>query len=1340
MASANQSSPLLLLNNMSNLMSTKLDSTNYMIWKLQITAVLDAYSMLDHLDGSVPKPSQFLTTETGIQSVNPDFLIWNKKDKALLTLLYSTCSSFVLVMVVGKSSSQEVWNTLEERFTSTARSNVLNLKLELQSIKKAGNETVSSYLQRIKTVRDKLSAVGVHSDHEELTHVILKGLPKEFAPFASAIRTRDTILSLEKLTVLLQTEEQSMNEATESLSNSALAMFVSHNKPNFNGNQGFNRGRGRNSYSRGRRMNFAYQGKNPTTKLAAMASASNLHYTQNTETWLTDTGATDHITANANNLSPQAPYQGQEQVSVGNGQNLPIQNIDNNCSCYFDAKKFSIQDLPTGRILYKGLSNNGVYPIQSPLFIPAANKTACAAHSISSDKWHLWHSRLGHPSAKVLANVFPCFSPNSSSKDVKVHCHHCLAGKMHQLPFPTSNKTITSPFELVHADLWGPAPVVASNSFRFYLVFVDEFTKFTWVYLLKHKSNTFQVFTQFRSMIDTQFSLPIKILRTDCGGEFLSTPFTQFCLSKGILHHLSCPHTPQQNGVAERKHRHLVQCALALLSQSKLPMSYWSYAISTAAHLINKLPTPNLGNQSPWETLYHVSPDLTHLKTFGCECFPLLTPYTSHKLFPKTTPCVFIGYPLNTKGYYCLDPTTNRIYTSRHVLFNETVFPSLKHSNTNSAASTDSASVDSWLKFLLLQHTCSHNTVVISPSSHESSTIPSGQCPNLTLTVSAPDLAASYINPTEPNAVSVTDLTDLTASSTNPTEPNVLPLSTMPLPTGFTDNPAPTPTAHASPLPANTVPNTIPDNTTSTDIPIPTVVSHPMQTRSKSGIYKPKLTYAAIIDYAALQKQNTWSLVPLPSSKNVVGCKWVYKLKTHSDGTIARYKARLVAKGFHQQHGIDFNETFSPVIKPPTVRLVLSLAVSLNWPLRQLDVKNAFLHGTLNEEVYMTQPQGYIDPIHPHYVCKLQKSIYGLKQAPRAWFESFTTQLFHLGFIASNADSSLFIYTENKIIAYLLLYVDDIVLTSNTPTFLDTLIHKLSSVFDLKDLGSLHYFLGLQITRTPSRLYINQAKYAQDLLKKHNMLDCKPASSPSCPNTRLSLHDGDPLPDPHAYRSMVGALHYLTFTRPDISFVMHQVCQYMSTPTTIHLAAAKRILRYIRGSFNHGIEFTPGPLSLSGYTDIDWAGDPDDRRSTSGFLVYLGHNAITWSAKKQATVSRSSIESEYRALAIASAELCWVRSLLKDLGIYLSDPPILWCDNVSALAIASNPVFHARTKHIEVDFHFVRERVLRKDLVVKFVSTVDQLADIFTKSLSTHRFLELRRNLTVTVPKIEGGC
>jgi hypothetical protein len=413
--------------------------------------------------------------------------------------------------------------------------------------------------------------------------------------------------------------------------------------------------------------------------------------------------------------------------------------LDNNCSCYFDANKFLVQDLPTGRLLYKGLSRNGVYPIQSHLFKSTAfNKTACAAHYVSSDKWLLWHSRLGHPSAKVLASIFPSLSPNSLSKSVTEHCHHCLAGKMHKLPFPMSNKNVTSPFELVHADLWGPAPIIAKNAFKFYLVLVDEYTKFTWVYLLKHKSDTFQTFTQFRAMIETQFSLPIKVLRTDCGGEFISTPFNQFCASKGIIHQLSCPHTPQQNGVAEGKHRHLVQCALALLSQSKLPMSFWSYAVATTAHLINKLPTPNLAHKSPWETLYHTTPDLTQLRTFGCECFPLLTPYTAHKVYPKTTPCVFLGYPIHSKGYYCLDPVTHRMYISRHVLFNENVFPGLKHpTGSNSESLSTVQSVDTWLTTLQTLHTCSHNPQNNVNTAHESCLIPTGSLNQNTLSIPA---------------------------------------------------------------------------------------------------------------------------------------------------------------------------------------------------------------------------------------------------------------------------------------------------------------------------------------------------------------------------------------------------------------------------------------------------------------------------------------------------------------------------------------------------------------------------------------------------------------------------
>nr|XP_023891192.1 uncharacterized protein LOC112003238 [Quercus suber] len=338
-----------------------------------------------------------------------------------------------------------------------------------------------------------------------------------------------------------------------------------------------------------------------------------------------------------------------------------------------------------------------------------------------------------------------------------------------------------------------------------------------------------------------------------------------------------------------------------------------------------------------------------------------------------------------------------------------------------------------------------------------------------------------------------------------------------------------------------------------------------------------------------------------------------------------------------------------------------------------------------------------------------------------------------MGFQASLADSSLFILQLGKLVVYLLVYVDDIVITSNNPKFLDTLVAQLSQAFELKDLGPLHYFLGLQITRSSKGLLLTQTKYAQDLLLKLQMQSSKPARSPCAPHLRLVPNEGSLLSNPHEYRSLVGSLHYLTFTRSDLSFAVHQVCQFMSFPTDVHLTAAKRILRYINGTLNFGILLQPGPISLSAFSDSDWAGDPFDRRSITGFIAYLGYNPITWSAKKQDTVSRSSTESEYRALASTAVEVCWLRQVFKDLGIFLHNAPNLWCDNVSALAIASNPVFHARTKHLEVDYHFVRERVLRRDLQVKYIATGDKLADIFTKSLSTSQFAYLRSKIMVSV-------
>ena len=386
---------------------------------------------------------------------------------------------------------------------------------------------------------------------------------------------------------------------------------------------------------------------------------------------------------------------------------------------------------------------------------------------------------------------------------------------------------------------------------------------------------------------------------------------------------------------------------------------------------------------------------------------------------------------------------------------------------------------------------------------------------------------------------------------------------------------------------------------------------------------------------------------------------------------------------------MDYDETFSPVVKPATVRLVLSIAAQQSWSLRQLDVSNAFLHGVLKETVYMEQPPGYVDSKLPTHVCKLQKALYGLKQAPRAWFERFTSNLHTIGFTPSLADPSLFMYRKEDTVLFLLLYVDDIIVTGNSSTAIQALLHQLSTEFDIKDLGPLKFFLGLKIDYNASGFFVHQQKYASDLLAKFNMATCKPCSTPFVSLSRLRKDDGLPLSDPTPFRSMVGGLQYLTFTRPDLSFAVNHICQFMHQPTDQHLVAAKRILRYVQGSLNHGLTFRPGPLQLTAFTDSDWAGDPMDRRSTTGLIVFLGHNPIMWQSKKQPTVSRSSTEAEYRALANCTADLAWVRMVLKDLGIFLRCPPTIWCDNLSALALASNPVFHARTKHVEVDYHFI---------------------------------------------------
>lgn len=369
--------------------------------------------------------------------------------------------------------------------------------------------------------------------------------------------------------------------------------------------------------------------------------------------------------------------------------------------------------------------------------------------------------------------------------------------------------------------------------------------------------------------------------------------------------------------------------------------------------------------------------------------------------------------------------------------------------------------------------------------------------------------------------------------------------------------------------------------------------------------------------------------------------------------------------------------------------------------------------------------------MHPTFVCKLHKSLYGLKQAPRAWFECLSTTLLTLGFEGSKADSSLFHFHKNNITILILIYVDDVIVTGNNSEAVQAIISTLSTKFSLKDLGSLKYFLGIEINRFQNGLFLSQAKYTRDLLHKARMIACSSIRTPMATKITPSVDDHD-LVNATTYRGLVGSLQYLTFTRPDITHAVNRVCQHFQNPTKAYLHAVKRILRYLKGTIDYGIRFlSQSSLTLYGFSDSDWAGYSLTRRSTTGYCIYLGSNCISWSSNKQNNVARSSAEAEYRSMASTTAELTWITFLPKDIGISLQRPPLLLCDNMSALHMTRNPVFHAHTKHIEIDVHFIRERVAKNLLHTKYVPSHLQIANIFTKPLAKIPFTTLRYKLGV---------
>ncbi|KAK9057134.1 hypothetical protein SSX86_024501 [Deinandra increscens subsp. villosa] len=731
-----------------------------------------------------------------------------------------------------------------------------------------------------------------------------------------------------------------------------------------------------------------------------------------------------------------------------------------------------------------------------------------------------------------------------------------------------------------------------------------------------------------------------------------------------------------------------------------------------------KFPSKLLQDKSPIELLTGSLPDYTHLRAFGCLCYASTLKAGRDKFKPRAIPCVFLGYPLGKKAYKLLDLHSKKIFTSRDVIFFETVFPSITDSSSSPLFPVfDSSFIDD---FPLPVHSSP------PPSPYHS----------------IPDPPTSDSSQSHSSSSSIPS--SLSSSSSAPSPPSIPPVrhsTRVSHPPAYLHDFV----CHNASSFSDSCHHTITNFCfSSSSIPLSDIpVSSQQLLYSIDTFVEPK-SYAEAAthpqwveamqkEFDALAANKTWIVVDLPKHKKPICCKWVYKVKYKADGSLERCKARLVVRGDTQKYGLNYLETFSPVVKMTTVRSLIAVATKMGWVMSQLDVNNAFMHGDLDEDIYMKPPQG----MHlPSSQClKLQKSLYGLKQASRLWYGKLSSALLQLGYKRSSNDHSLFFKTMMGSVVYLAVYVDDIILTGNNQAEIDHVKAFLDSTFKIKDLGFLNYFLGIEVLQHSDGLILTQRKFAKDLIAEFSPPIPSPVSSPLPSVSNLKLNEGEPLSDPLQYRRLIGKLNYLTSTRPDISFAVQHLSQFMHDPRSPHWLAALHTLAYVHGSLTQGLFFNKNvDFSLAAYCDSDWASCPNSRKSVSGYFISFGGSPISWKSKKQHTVSLSSAEAEYRSLRRVTAELSWLTRLLSDLQVTNITPIDVKCDSQAAIHIAKNHVFHERTKHIELDCHFIREKLQDGLISLHHVSTQEQLADILTKNLPKPQHEKLLSKLGVLQP------
>lgn len=925
----------------------------------------------------------------------------------------------------------------------------------------------------------------------------------------------------------------------------------------------------------------------------------------------------------------------------------------------------------------------------------------------------LWHARLGclnHKSMRILRDRL---STGVNFENAFDPCVSCVKGKMKKRPFKSHDVRSSTKLERVHSDL----VVVNEPSFagyRYLLSFVDDFTRKCWVYGLHRKSDVFACFKEFKALVEKEVNLPIKIWRTDRGGEFVSNAFDSYLAEQGIRHETSVAYTPQQNGLAEKKQQDIMNKARCMLQHAGLPNEYWFDAAETAAYILNRCPSRVLGEASP-ESLWTgiTTPNLSYMKVFGCVAYAYT--HLRRKLDPKASKYVFVGYADKQRGYKLRDCSTGKLIIAREVKFFEDQFPSTSQTSQNIVLFYDEPESE------IIRKPVGGNPVTpLTIGEGESATTPVVSAHAVSVLASpAPD--ANEYGAENSSLTPDLELLSLNDSDCRTNQFFESAMDFDPNSTQFAPN--------SSDSEQETVARIYETRQRDGEL-ITTEIALSAETvnapsSAREALQDERWREAMNAELDAINRHDTWTVVPRPKDKNVIDCRWVFRIKTDSAGQ-PRYKARIVAQGFRQQANVDYFETYSPVVRFSTLRLLLAMAHTEKLATAHLDVVSAFLHGKITAEIYCEFPPGLNNP--DNNVLRLNKALYGLKQSPRTFYETIHEALLEMNFVRVPTEPCVYTLSENgKVTTILAIFVDDFLLISSSEDTMSRVKKILAEKFEIRDLGPVSDLLGLQITRSEESLKITQSKYIEKILNDFQMADCNPVSTPM----DLTPMPDEPKLEPAApYVQLLGCLQWLsTCTRPDISFAVNKLARYSQCPSTAHWTAAKRILRYLKGTSTHGLVFTSDDKQLNAFVDADWAGD-STRKSTSGFALFYGMCPISWESRLQKTVALSTCEAEYMAYSEITKEVLFIRQLLLNLR-GTSQCCVVFTDSTTAQTLAENPMTTKRSKHIDCRYHRIRDEIAAGTLAFDHVPSAQMIADLLTKPLALDKFSTCKKELRV---------